>query len=177
MWWWWQESFNAVADTTPPPSPTAATIGSFNKLKQLRRQQQRKHHLKIQNWEMVTMLWLLLLPRILYCWQSTLHYCCLHVGAKTLNLEISRCHLADYVRQRIVLKCVPHVQHDYFSSFNQSDHRFLAPSLPSSLPKAPCILFSMVVSWPVSTRFIPNFPFLIWRQQQYFLTAIRCFNR
>jgi len=33
------------------------------------------------------------------------------------------------LRQRIVLKCVPHVQHDYFSSFNQS-HRFLAQSLP-----------------------------------------------
>ena len=38
---------------------------------------------------------------------------------------------------RIVLKCVPHVQHDYFSAFNQSDHCFLASSLPwhSSLLK------------------------------------------
>ena len=36
-----------------------------------------------------------------------------------------------------MLKCVPHVQHDYFSSFNQSDHCFLALSLPlpSSLVK------------------------------------------
>jgi len=34
------------------------------------------------------------------------------------------------LRHRIVLKCVPHVQHDYFSSFNQSDHCFLASSLP-----------------------------------------------
>ena len=43
------------------------------------------------------------------------------------------------LRQRIVLKCVPHVQHDYFSSFNQSDHCFLASSLPlpSSLRKLP----------------------------------------
>ena len=43
---------------------------------------------------------------------------------KDLNLEISRCHSADY---RIVLKCVPHVQHvrhDYLSSLNQSDHYF-----------------------------------------------------
>ena len=41
------------------------------------------------------------------------------------------------LRQRIVLKCVPHVQHDYFSLFNKSDHCFLASSLPlpSSLPK------------------------------------------
>ena len=34
------------------------------------------------------------------------------------------------LRQRIVLKCVPHVQNDYFSSFNQSDHYFLASLLP-----------------------------------------------
>ena len=33
------------------------------------------------------------------------------------------------LRQRIALKCVPHVQHGYFSSFNQSDHCFLASSL------------------------------------------------
>ena len=43
------------------------------------------------------------------------------------------------LRQRIVLKCLPHVQHDYFSSFNQSDHCFLASSLllTSSLLKFP----------------------------------------
>ena len=34
------------------------------------------------------------------------------------------------LRRRIALECVPHVQHDYFSSFNQSDHCFLASSLP-----------------------------------------------
>ena len=41
------------------------------------------------------------------------------------------------LRQRIVLKFVPHVQHDYLCSFNQSDHCFLALSLslPSSLLK------------------------------------------
>ena len=38
-----------------------------------------------------------------------------------------------------MIKCVPHMQHDYFSSFNQSDHCFLASSLPlpSSLRKLP----------------------------------------
>ena len=46
---------------------------------------------------------------------------CVHVVAKTLNLEISRCHLADYVKE-FYFKCVPHVQHDYFASFNQSDY-------------------------------------------------------
>ena len=52
------------------------------------------------------------------------------VALKTLNLEISHCHLADYV---------PHVQHNYFSPFNQSDHCFLASllPLPSSLHKGP----------------------------------------
>ena len=39
----------------------------------------------------------------------------------------------------MLLKSVPHVQHDYFSSFNQSDHCFLVLSLPlpSSLLKLP----------------------------------------
>ena len=45
------------------------------------------------------------------------------------------------LRQRILLKCVPHVQHDYSSSFNQlqSDQCFLASPLPlpSSLLKLP----------------------------------------
>ena len=31
----------------------------------------------------------------------------------------------DRMRQRILLKRMSHVQHDYFSSFNQSDHCFL----------------------------------------------------
>ena len=35
----------------------------------------------------------------------------------------------DRLRQRIMFKCVPHEQHDYFSSCNQSDHCFLASSL------------------------------------------------
>ena len=43
---------------------------------------------------------------------------CVHVVVKFGNLEISRCHLADYVKEL----CVPHVQHGYISSFNQSDH-------------------------------------------------------
>ena len=38
----------------------------------------------------------------------------------------------DILRQNIARKSVPHVQHDYFSSFNQSNHLFVALSLPSS---------------------------------------------
>ena len=44
----------------------------------------------------------------------------------TLNLEISRCYIS--VCEINVFKCVPHVQRDYFSSFNQSDHCFLVHS-------------------------------------------------
>ena len=45
---------------------------SNEELKQSQRLRQRKRHLKIIIWEMVTIFWLLLLPRILYCWQSAL---------------------------------------------------------------------------------------------------------
>ena len=48
--------------------------------------------------------------------------------------------LLGRLRQKSVLKCVPHVQHDYFPSFNQSYHCFLAfmsLPLPSSFLKFP----------------------------------------
>ena len=59
---------------------------------------------------------------------------CVHVVVKTLygNFTLS----FGRLRQTIVLKCVPHVQHDYFSSSNQSDHCFLALSLPLPLPSS-----------------------------------------
>ena len=41
------------------------------------------------------------------------------------------------LRQRIASKSVPHVQLYYFYSFNQSNHRFVALSLPSSFLKLP----------------------------------------
>ena len=44
----------------------------IRELKQQRRQRQRKRDLKINIWEMLTILWLLLLPGILSCWQNTL---------------------------------------------------------------------------------------------------------
>ena len=48
---------------------------------------------------------------------------CIDVVAKTLNLEISRLSFGR-LRQKIVLKWVLHLWHDYLSSFNQSDHCF-----------------------------------------------------
>ena len=53
------------------------------------------------------------------------------VVVRTSNMKISRRRLADYstLRQNIATKSVPHGQHDYFSSFNQSNHLFVALSL------------------------------------------------
>ena len=55
------------------------------------------------------------------------------LSLKTLNLEISCCHLADYFYVKDL--CGPHVQHDYFSSLNQSNNRFVSLQLPPSLLK------------------------------------------
>ena len=59
----------------------------------------------------------------------------------------------DSLRQRIVLICLSHEQHDDLSSFNQSDHCFLASSLPSSLLKL-SIEFEMMTSM---ANFIKSF--------------------
>jgi len=56
---------------------------------------------------------------------------CVHVVVETLNLETEfHVFVWQTIRKRNVLKCVPQVQHDYFSPFNQSDHCFLTLSLP-----------------------------------------------
>ena len=49
------------------------------------------------------------------------------------------------LRQNIATKSVPHGQHDYFSSFNQSNHWFVALSLtlPSSNLKLPITIISV----------------------------------
>ena len=48
--------------------------------------------------------------------------------------------LIGRLRQKVALKSVPHVQRDYFSSLNQSNHWFVTMSLPSSFLKLPNIL-------------------------------------
>ena len=58
-----------------------------------------------------------------------------HVVVKTLNLEISRYRLRR-VRQKILLKCVPHVQHDYLFSFNRSKGRFFKNPITYQARKA-----------------------------------------
>ena len=50
------------------------------------------------------------------------------------------------------LKCVPHVQHHYFSSFNQSDHCFLV----SSLPLLSFLLKLSIASWCCTNKLLIN---------------------
>ena len=68
---------------------------------------------------------------------------CVHVVVKT-KLKFGKFTLS-FGR----LKCV---QHDYFSSFNQSDHCFLAWSLPL---RRPC-LSSLVLTLTVTFRMLPT---------------------
>ena len=77
----------------------------------------------------------------------------LYVIVQTLNLETSRS--VWQTSQRILRKCVPHVQHDYFSLFIQSDHFFpaLSLSLPLPLRKLP---IALATSFPGSL-FFPSF--------------------
>ena len=61
------------------------------------------------------------------------------------------------LRQNIAAKSVPHVQHDCFSSFNQSNHWFVALSLtlPSSNLKLPIIGTRLGPVWDFSRDINP----------------------
>ena len=172
--------------------PRQTTIWNTN---QIRHRQRTERHLKINIWEMVTILWLLLLRGMLYCWKSMLgsileYHSLISIAIKCIVFNVSflweekaickqvrevvwnrsaRCKWTDAsavegniendrftvacgnftlsfgrLRQIIALKCVPHVQHDYFSSFNQSDHCYLALLLPLPLSR-PCLI--SLLSW------------------------------
>ena len=56
---------------------------------------------------------------------------CCRQKLKCWNFRLS----CGRLRQEIAPKSVPHVQHDYFSSFNQWNHWFVMLSLPSSFLK------------------------------------------
>ena len=99
----------------------------------------RRRALKLPICTMVTILQLLLFDRILSCWQITLkverkdgpRIKCREFTlgcSRCLKLEISACRFADYAKKCYstkFLNYVAHVQHDSFSSFNQSVHCFL----------------------------------------------------
>ena len=59
-------------------------------------------------------------------------YCC--VFKLSLKPKIWKFHVVIWqATSKNCTMCVPHVQHDYFSTFCQSDHSFLASSLPLPL--------------------------------------------
>lgn len=63
-------------------------------------------------------------------------FCC--VLSLSWEPQVSNFHrLADYVKQlpKMGVPHAPHAAHDYFSSFDQSDHCFVTLSLPSSFLK------------------------------------------
>ena len=119
-------------------------------LKQQQPQQQQKCHLKINIEEMVTIAIIASSPNPLLLTEHTGNW----TGRSAIEVNVenerfivvsSRCGFNHNkfkvlknlkfenftlsfgrLRQRIVVKCVPHVQHDYLSSFNQSDHCSLA---------------------------------------------------
>ena len=110
------------------------TLPDTRELKQQRRRRQRKRHLKINIWEMVTILRIIASSSHPYRWQSTLqmdwyerHWSKyrewkVQVVVYTLNLEILRCHLVDFVKELYSSAC-------RFSTVNQWDHCFLVSSL------------------------------------------------
>ena len=126
------------------------TVESKRDLKRQLRQWQLKRHSKINIWEMMTFLWLLL-PCIFYCWQSMLQkrhystwrewkiYCC--VFTSSLKPYIWKFHFVIW--QTTPKNCTKvracTCSTIIFSLFNQSDHCSLASSLPllSSLLKLP----------------------------------------
>ena len=69
--------------------------------------------------------------------------CLLSISFKNWGISSDKFDVVVWqIRQNIAPKSVPHVQHDYCSSFNQSSHWFVALSLtlPSSNLKLPKIL-------------------------------------
>ena len=118
------------------------------RLKQQQRKRQCKRHLKINIWELGTILWLLhassshplLLTELAgnkWTGRSAVEvkkrkwkiYCCVFnvkFGIFTLSF--------DRLRQRIVLKCVPHVQHDFFPH-SPNEMTFSLPTLSSLIAR------------------------------------------
>ena len=70
---------------------------------------------------------------------------CVMSSESQIRMKIPRCRL-DRLRQIIVLKCLPHVQHEYCSSFDQSDQWVLASRLP-----LPSYLLKLPLNSPTAT--------------------------
>ena len=94
------------------------------------------------------------------------------VVVKTSNMKISRRRLADYVK-KFAPKGVPHVQLDYFSSFNQSNHWFVALSslLWSSFLKLPIvsILWNTLGAWRKYDTFENNQEWFTGQENEWYV--------
>ena len=123
---------------------------SLREFKKLRRQLQGKRHIKIELCVKLSLLRLFHVYRVVQNRRSALSLSLLgtngfHVKAKNerFTAASSRRQNLKYknftpsfgrLRQNIAPKSVPHLQHDYFSSFNQLNHWFVA--LPLTLPSS-----------------------------------------
>ena len=109
----------------------------FREFKKLRRQLKRKRHLKIEPCVKLSLLRLFHVDHVVQNRQTALSlawYDGFYVKAKSerFTAASSRCRQNlkyekftssfGRLRQKIAPKSVPHVQHDYLSSFNQSNH-------------------------------------------------------
>ena len=82
--------------------------------------------------------------------------CCQNLKYENLTSSFGR------LRQNMAPKSVPHVQHDYFSSFNQSNHWFVALSLTLTLPS--------------SNLKFPIIPGRGYQQREYCVVFLHCFK-
>ena len=130
------------------------TVLFTKEFKKLRRQLQGKRHIKIELFVKLSLLRLFHVDHVVQNRRSALslawHEWFSCKGKQWKNYTASaRCrHNLKYenftssfgrLRQNIAPKSVVHVQHDYLSSFNQSNHWFVALSLTSSNLKFPNI--------------------------------------
>ena len=141
------------------------TIREFTKL---RRQLQCKRHIKIDLCVKSSLLRLFHVGRVVQNRRSALSlakhewfsskgrewkiYCC--ELALSSEPQLWKFPVVGRLHQKIAPKSVPHVQHDYFSSFNQLNHWFVALSLtlPSSSLKLPNWFRVLPDYWPPSVH-------------------------
>ena len=109
----------------------------YRQFKKLRRQLQRKRHIKIELCVKLSLLRLFHVGRLvqnrrsalLLAWHEWFSckgkerklYCCELALSSNIKYENFTSSFAR-LRQNIAPNIVPHVQHDYFSSLNQSNH-------------------------------------------------------
>ena len=134
-------------------------------IKKLRRPLQRKRHIKIELCIRLSVLWLFHVGHVAQNRRSALSlawYECFQAKAKNekFTAASSRCRqnlkyenfTSSFGRlsQKIAPNSVPHVEHDFFSSFNQSNHWFVALSFsfPSSFYGACCTCRTILSRWP-----------------------------